>query len=286
MLIPLPQRAAAPALPPCTPISREDLGVVLAGLWRLAACPLDGRDRERRRVRPARRATGSRATAARQSAAGDADVLRDLVRVGVEGGERRRRRRRSGPRSASASVIARPSGDRDQDDPPLDRLSSAKPRPSDSSVPSANVSMTTFAFSTIARKSRPPVSVVMSSVTLRLPSASGGSVRRRCDGDDVRAVVGEEAGAERPGDARREVEDAQVGERGLFGHAFVWLWPPSTTIVAPVTHEARSEQRKATTLAISSAVPKRPIGMFCCDEARHAFRVLLLTPPPRCRPVR
>ena len=34
--------------------------------------------------------------------------------------------------------------------------------------------------------------------------------------------------------------------------------PPSTDQLAPVTSAARSEQRKTTTLAISSGVPKRP----------------------------
>ena len=46
------------------------------------------------------------------------------------------------------------------------------------------------------------------------------------------------------------------------GQMFVWLCPPSTTTVAPVTHEARGEQRKTMTFATSSAVPKRPMGMF------------------------
>jgi hypothetical protein len=41
------------------------------------------------------------------------------------------------------------------------------------------------------------------------------------------------------------------------------LWPPSTLMQAPVTQLARSETRKTTTLATSSAVPKRPMGMFC-----------------------
>jgi len=39
-------------------------------------------------------------------------------------------------------------------------------------------------------------------------------------------------------------------------------WPPSTTQQAPVTQEARGEARKAMTVATSSAVPKRPSGMF------------------------
>ena len=37
---------------------------------------------------------------------------------------------------------------------------------------------------------------------------------------------------------------------------------------APVTQLARGEQRKTTTLAISSGVPKRPIGMFSSTKRR------------------
>ena len=43
---------------------------------------------------------------------------------------------------------------------------------------------------------------------------------------------------------------------------FDLLWPPSTLTQAPVTQLARGEARKTTTLATSSAVPKRPRGMF------------------------
>ena len=54
--------------------------------------------------------------------------------------------------------------------------------------------------------------------------------------------------------------------------------PPSTDQWAPVTSAARSEQRKTTTLAISSAVPKRPSVVFALLDldrllAREAARV-------------
>jgi hypothetical protein len=44
-------------------------------------------------------------------------------------------------------------------------------------------------------------------------------------------------------------------------------WPPSTLIVAPTSHDARGEARKATTSATSSARPKRPAAIFASMKA-------------------
>ena len=43
--------------------------------------------------------------------------------------------------------------------------------------------------------------------------------------------------------------------------------PPSTGMTAPVTNEAASPHRKATTAATSSAVPKRPMGMAAASRS-------------------
>ena len=65
------------------------------------------------------------------------------------------------------------------------------------------------------------------------------------------------------------VAGSEGGERGVApgeeGAAFDESEDEHET-VEPVTQEARGEQRKAITLATSSAVPKRPIGMFSCTK--------------------
>jgi hypothetical protein len=48
--------------------------------------------------------------------------------------------------------------------------------------------------------------------------------------------------------------------------------PPSTDHAAPVTVEARSEQRKTITLAISSSVAKRPSGTLPCWTSSASSR--------------
>src|SRR3954451_17008931 len=52
----------------------------------------------------------------------------------------------------------------------------------------------------------------------------------------------------------------QLCGRPLVLHRIVGTEPPSTDHAAAVTFEARSEQRNATTAAISSSVPSRPSG--------------------------
>src|SRR6478609_7482429 len=66
--------------------------------------------------------------------------------------------------------------------------------------------------------------------------------------------------------------------------------PPSTDQLAPVTLAARSEQRKTTTLAISSGVANRPSGtLSSCTliasarESPRALAVWSASPPPAPR---
>src|SRR3990170_4716514 len=60
-------------------------------------------------------------------------------------------------------------------------------------------------------------------------------------------------------------------------------WPPSTLMQVPVIQRARSEQRKTTTSATSSTVPKRPKGMSAFTKrsmpSGSAFRRWSQPPP-------
>ena len=50
------------------------------------------------------------------------------------------------------------------------------------------------------------------------PDAARGMAGWRLEGDDIGAEFGEEFRAEGAGDARRKIEDAEVGEGGCFAH--------------------------------------------------------------------
>ena len=52
--------------------------------------------------------------------------------------------------------------------------------------------------------------------------------------------------------------------------------PPSTDQAAPVTFEARSEQRNTIAAAISSSVPKRPSGILSRCASSASSRVMPL----------
>src|SRR5206468_11470091 len=81
---------------------------------------------------------------------------------------------------------------------------------------------------------------------------------------------------------RADPEENAVPEsaRSSPAHSTRLVAPPSTAIVVPVTYEARSEQRNATTAASSSGSATRPSG---ADRPRASITWAGVTPAARAR---